>query len=819
MKLKGTRESGSQRHWPGVVLLLILVLISIVNSGYRYFCDNHALQLPMVEKILDPDLFPHDPFVDTLADYESWVWWLVALLARAIDLKWVLLGFFLLTRTLLVYGCARVGGALLSNSPVAVLVSASLAALAPQSILGDGNLTAVYFEQTSLCVALLMLALAYLLKGKAARFWLVWALAFLVNPMYGIWSGLYFAGTWLADPERPTLGAMVKTSPIFIVLVTPIVIEGLRAFSQPKPDPDLWAWAIRLLNSPHLAPSTWPPILFRHFAYFVALVLIVGLVVRRPCRRVWLLTSVWAGLAMVFLALGLVVGRTNQWLEILVLQPARATDLFYLAAGVAIVGATAVLAVRERSPLSLMVFTGTFSATAWLLSPSFRNHALWPSLAIGVSMAAVLAFRRRRHPAERTAEELPPPMTAGRREWVGGPVLLTAALLFVLLLAMSGNLRERATRWGGGFARALSRGPDAQVAAIAEWARQETPAEAVFFHDPIQWEWAQFRYLSQRSVYATWKDASAVLWAPGYTEEWSDRFAAFGFRDQWRDHWDISQQDEITKMRASMRRRYKRLEPSDMRVMQREFDIDYWIAPRKAWSKHYPIVFRTEDFKVLQLDQVSPGSGQLAQFTGLESAAQCQEELGRRQGVMQGMVRLVGWQAQRLSGLGEVGREWFGVRRELPATVTESAEKLHGVDDSRARPDLALPRTSPPQEADIQLGVMHQQHAVHQPPQDLLQHLVQSRCLRELARQDVVNPDRRLRRLVSGPGPDEGVEPLAPVDDTLSNRHHPHRQDDVLLGIESGRFEVESPVDRGVPGWRGQREHGSSGLQPSRSSL
>jgi hypothetical protein len=594
-------KSRLERRWTTVVLLAVLVSISIVNSGYRFFCDNHALQLPMVEKILDPDLFPHDPFVDTLADYESWVWWLVALLARVIDLKWLLLGFFLLTRTLLVCGCARVGAALIPDSSAAVLVSASLAALAPQSILGDGNLTAVYFEQTSLCVALLMLALAYLLKGKAARFWLVWALAYLVNPMYGTWAGLYFAGTFLADPARPTLRAMLRTSPIFIALVIPIVVQGLRALSQPKPDPDLWAWVIRLLNSPHLAPSTWPPIVFGHFASFVAVVVIVGLVVRRSFRRVWLLTSVWSGLAIGFLMLGMVVGGTNRWLAILVLQPARATDLFYLAAGVGIVGATAVLTERERTPLSLMLFTGTFCATAYLLSPSFRNHALWPSLAIGVVTVVVLAFRRRGHPEEEIGEVLPPPTTPGPREWVGRHGLLLAPVLVVLLLAMSGSLRERAERWGG-FARALYRGPDAQIATIAEWARHETPAESVFFHDPIHWDWAQFRYLSGRPVYATWKDASAVLWAPEYTEEWSRRFAAFGFRDQWRDHWDISQQDEVTKMRASMRRRYNRLKPLDLRVMQREFAIDYWIAPKKAWSKHYPIVFQTEDFKVLQLD-------------------------------------------------------------------------------------------------------------------------------------------------------------------------------------------------------------------------
>ena len=567
------------------VLLVALVAISVVNTGYRYFCDNHALQLPLVEKILDPGLFPNDPFVETLTDYESWVWWIIAKLSQIVDLKWVLLVSFLLTRCLLVYSCARVGAALVPDSPLAMFGAAALAALVPQSILGNGNLTEVYFEQTSLFVPLFMLALAYLLEGKAVRFYVFWALAFLINPMYGSWAGIFFLGTYLIDTNRPGFKVMLRTAPIFVLLVTPIVVQGFLALSQPKPDPGLWSWAIRLLNSPHLAPSTWPLAQFRDFALFGALVIAIGLLVRRSFPRVQSLTSMWTALACGFLTLGIVVGRTDRWLEILVLQPARATDLFYLSAGVAIVAATADLVVQRPTAVRILLFTGTFSATGYLLSPSFRHHAVWAMLLMGVVVAGLVAVQRRWRPEIRI---------------VRGPVWLAVSVMGVLMLAMFGSFQERAEKWRS-REKALVRGPDAQIVAIADWARRSTAEDAIFFHDPIHWDWAQFRYLADRPVYATWKDASAVLWDPPYTEEWSRRFAAFGFRDQWRDRWDISKRGEIFRMRSSMRLRYNRLKPSDIRLMLRDFDIDYWIAPRKAWSKNYPVVFETEHFKVLKL--------------------------------------------------------------------------------------------------------------------------------------------------------------------------------------------------------------------------
>lgn len=596
--------AGRRRWIPAPLWLAALASLSILNQGYRVYCDNHALQLPLIQRTLDAGLFPGDPFVDTLTDYVSWFWWGVAYLARLVDLEALLFVLFASTRLLLVVSCARLGAALAPGSPTAAFGAAALASLAPESILGDGNLTEVYFEQSSLFMPLFLLALASLLEGRSLRFVLLWGLAFLVNPMYGVWAGLFFAGTYLADPQRPQLRRLLKVSPIFFLMVTPIVVHGLRALSRPKPASDLWAWEIRLLNSPHLAPSTWYPAQFRAFALFVLLALSVGLLMRRRDSRAWSLAAAWSLLAMVFLGLGLAVGGSDRWLEIMVLQPVRATDFSYLAAGVLIVATTAGLAVEKLAPFGPLWFTLCFAATGHLLSPAFRDHALWPFLVSGLLASAYLATRERR--ARRGAAAGLP--SSGEATSRSGPVdphrsrapAIVALAAVAGLVAALGGLAQRA-RDRGDLLESLYRRPDPQLVEIADWARTSTAADAVFLHDPISWEWAQFRYLAQRPVYATWKDASAVLWAPAYAEEWSRRFAAFGFRGRWRDRWDISRRGEIRKIRQSLRYRYKRLTDADLQAMRSEFRIDYWISPVGAGSA-LSVAFATADYKVLEVD-------------------------------------------------------------------------------------------------------------------------------------------------------------------------------------------------------------------------
>lgn len=590
----GTSWQGDERagRFAGApIWLLFLTLVSILNSGYRYFCDNHALQIPRVQTILDPDRFPGDPFSETLPGFVSWVWWLVAQLSRGVDIEIVLLVFFLIGRLLLVYSCWRLGTTLFPQSRMAPVAGAFLASLVPQSILADGNLTEVYFEQTSFFMGFFMLALIELLLGRSFRFYLLWGIAFVVNPMYGSWAAFFFLVTFAFDSRRPTIGHLIKRSPAFLILALPILVSSLRVFMQPSPSRELSTWVNRLLNAPHLAPETWDSMVFWDFSWFAALMVAWALAGRGRGPRFSNLLLAWTGFAVLSLVIGIWASVSDWGVRLLPIQPARATDLFYLTAGVAVAAAAGALVETRASIATATVATVSWGTIALLLSPSFRQHTTWIFVLAAVAVAGLVALLGFRSTSEQ-----------GRlRGFSRGVPLLAVCALLVLVTSWTayGSVEERFQAMGNAWA-ALYRGPNPQVSEIADWAKAATEPESVFLHDPIAWEWAQFRYLANRPVFVTWKDGSAVLWEPAYAAEWSDRFAAMGFRGRWRDRWDVTRKGEIRRIRRSLRYRHTQLGDGDLQRLGSRYRIDYWVAPR-SMKTSWPVVFRTVDYQVIEV--------------------------------------------------------------------------------------------------------------------------------------------------------------------------------------------------------------------------
>ena len=578
---EASASRGLQDRW---LWILALTGLSVVKTGYYVFYDNHATQLPLVFQLQEPRLFPADPFLGAMQGYMGWIWVAVARLGELVSLELILALLFLLTRWLLVYSSARLGSVLVPQSRWAPWLSALLMALGPYPILGDGTLVEVYWEQSSMFMPLFVLALALLLEGKPGRFCLLFGIAYLVNPLYGSWAGLFFGLTWLVDPSRIAWHRVIRFSPLFLLPALPVFLGGVDVLSQPEVDMNLWMWVNRLLISPHAFPETWPAVLFWRFLIFTGLVVAAGRILEGRRSRLSRLTLAWAALACAFLALA-PLAASGLSRALLVFQPARAAELFYLAGGVTVASVVAYLLESRHGGVAYLSCVGALSSLWYLLVPEFRDYAFLPSLLFGALGAVALWTIWRRQGAR-------------DRRWMAAAGVW---LLFAAGLTVSASVARR-IKHEGSVARAMYRLPIPDMVQLAEWAETNTAIDDVFFHDPVKWEWAQFRYLARRPVYTTWKDASAVLWDPSFATEWQSRFAAFGFRDELRDQWDLSQQGEVKRIRRSLMSHYLDLGDEQLREMADRYRIDYWIAP--SWTASgFPEVARAGSFKVLDVRQ------------------------------------------------------------------------------------------------------------------------------------------------------------------------------------------------------------------------
>jgi len=137
-----------------------LFIASLLVSGWYAVCDNHAVQIPLVNWLNDPALYPHDPFMAVLTRYPSLLWPAVAFAARVFPLEGMLIGLFFLERLFVLYAAGRLARAFAPRSGLAVVAAMALFAFAVDSVLGRGTIVESYFEQTGLSIALLLMAAA-----------------------------------------------------------------------------------------------------------------------------------------------------------------------------------------------------------------------------------------------------------------------------------------------------------------------------------------------------------------------------------------------------------------------------------------------------------------------------------------------------------------------------------------------------------------------------------------------------------------------------------------------------------------------------------
>lgn len=324
------------------VVMLIVCAASLLHSSMGFAIDNHAVQIPLINLLRDPSLYPGDPFARALVSYPSTLWPLVAELSRLVPLGPLLMTLLAGERLLTIYAARRLASAFAPRSKLAAIGAMVLFGFAIHPLLGEGTIVAGYFEQTGLATAFLLLAMASFYERRPIP-WAIWtALAFNASNLYGIYAVTYFAWAFLAD--RAYLGYWRRWTGaigLFLMVSSYAIVLGLRTVGHPVLDTSLWLAASHARSWWHLYPLEWAWRGYAEvgaFTLFLALVLAWGGPAFLRLRRHAMLWSVVAGSWVIFAFLAAYVITTP---HLLLLQSARGTDLWVSFSAVAIVAITA----------------------------------------------------------------------------------------------------------------------------------------------------------------------------------------------------------------------------------------------------------------------------------------------------------------------------------------------------------------------------------------------------------------------------------------------------------------------------------------------
>jgi len=552
---------------PTQAYIFIFFFASLLVTGYRIYSSNQSLQIPLVYKLNDSNLFPNDPFGDTLPYYASMLWRIIALLVRFIPLEPLFLNLFLAERLLVIYAAYNLAKAFAPKSQLAAVGAMALFALAIEPILGSGTIVTENFEQTGLSIPFFLLATASFYKFQPIRCAIWTAIGFNFNSMYGTYALTYFGAVFLLDSQY--LKAWKKwflAFGLFLILASPAIFLTISAFGRSTGDNRLWLIASAVRFPHHLFPLTWDKAVFGRFFTLITLLITLLYQNRNKLPQLFKHGVIWAGVSILWLGYAFVAAYVAKSPSMLVMHPARATDLWYCFAAVALVSVCGANLEETKGWKRRAILAAAFAGTILIWNPIIGPYIL------GVGIIALIL-----HPV---SYYLLCRVSANRIAF-----LLTVWVLLIGVQNFQNRLAKSKT-----FVDALIFQPAPPIQQVAEWANTKSSTDAVFLVDP---SWDNFRGLAKRSVFVTWKDGSAILWDRPYVSAWAERLKALGL--------DITQRGLTEgKSRQKLRGLYQKINDQDVKLLQSRFPINYWVVPQKKASE-FSTIFENNSYKVLEI--------------------------------------------------------------------------------------------------------------------------------------------------------------------------------------------------------------------------
>ena len=493
---------------------LLGAALNILAYGFDYGHENHPFELPMLNWLRDPSLYPGDAIRDGFSRFPTVFWNLIALLPHRWNIEAILFVFFLLTKVLFFFGLAWINRWATSDlrfARVAAVLIAVSPALNGRSPFGADHILAATQTHTPLAIALLVCAGAGLLERRwiVATFLAVAGLYF--SAPYAIYMLFAFALFAVLDwPARRK--SVVLAAGLGAALSAPWVILN-RAHVTGRFPPD-YIRALLSFYPENLRLSTHSPFVLLLGIAFLAVVLVVvawaHLRSAAPDPRLELM-------ALSFLApvsMGAVAGEFFLTPRIANFELLRADSFLLFYSAVLLLVSVYRLADRGLIPLRAVVLPLAILAFA---APRDGLHTLL--LVLGLQIALWREFWNCLGACRRWLGDRPLPVWIERGIQAGvGVVLIAVYGALIVLASHTWNPRARFSIYNWDQDPWLS---------LQTWARLNTAKDA-FFLVPTDTE--GFRAFSYRSSWGEWKDGTAIYLYPPFADIYLQRMSEVGWR-------------------------------------------------------------------------------------------------------------------------------------------------------------------------------------------------------------------------------------------------------------------------------------------------
>lgn len=456
----------SHKIWVGFVLVSVFAtLLATFRLQYQFAKGDQGLQLAWMQWYQNPDMYPGDAITIAFQDYHSLLLRAVSGLIALFPADSVFLSLHLLSLFSLMLIMAALAH-YLTGSWLAACVCAILAGLVPWPALAGSPLVNDNFVPSSVAVPMIVLAMIFYFSKRWPMMGGLLGLTALMHPLEG---AVAFAALFVAALIY-TRGRDIKrlglSIILFILIASPIIGIMLKSGAVSGGDQD-WIEVLRWRSPHHIFPLSWSVRTTGSFGLMIA-------------------AGIWS----------VSIYKRHRTGE-------NSTDFESKITALAVaVGLMAVIGVMftEVWPLAIVLKAQP------LRSANLLTIALMPFF----SYALICPYYQRK---EKSAEIKTADQVSAESSIVKCSYAIMLCYCFLTLVLGHWVLTAEKSNY-----------PDAWREAQA-WARENTRPEQRFLClPPLE----NFRTLSQRPEFGSWKDGTLANFSPEYVVEWRRRMELLG---------------------------------------------------------------------------------------------------------------------------------------------------------------------------------------------------------------------------------------------------------------------------------------------------
>lgn len=518
-------DRAARRATPALLALqaCIAAVVSIVLQGFEFGVNNNVFHVPIVLRMYDLAQFAHDPVIQSLRNYVSPVFPLLALISTEGNIAAVFFACHLVTRVVTFYALITImiasGLAPRRRSAATmVLVFSGIYGMSP---IGQDGVLLQYYTHTETSQAVALFGIALLLRRRLVAAAFVAAIAFDLNAFVGVWMVAPLGLASILALKGPTrkVGEVARAAGVFLIVALPLLIWIRSAIHHPPPNFDFPAY-LRFYFPRHF---------FLDAAPASGIVQIIGVTLTGFLAAQFLkdgATLPLFGLLIVF-ALGIFVGVAVHTSLVFELFPLRVDGM--------IVTVSAAFAVSAAMRLWDPARVGRSASSAAIVFGLVIGNWYLPVVALLLLLASEGGLGKAH--AQRIASwSARSSLLSSLREGLAARLLAVGARPMPYAVAASALLLAygsadaylaRPRLADGALPRiedeALLEGvwPKApQWREVQLWAKHSTAKEATFL---VPLRPLGFRVNAERVIWVDAKEGAHVLWAPELYDTWYSR--------------------------------------------------------------------------------------------------------------------------------------------------------------------------------------------------------------------------------------------------------------------------------------------------------